>query len=49
MRAIFVPLARLARDLGQPGKVNTILIAGELTAPPIESCCASDTRWRIWG
>ncbi len=36
VRAIFVPLAKLARDLGQPGKVNTILIAGEVAAPPIE-------------
>jgi ABC-type lipoprotein release transport system permease subunit len=26
--AIFVPLARLQRDLGQSGKVNTILLAG---------------------
>ena len=37
VRAIFVPLARLARDLGQPGKVNTILIAGEGAAPPVEA------------
>src|SRR6266849_6255836 len=36
VRAMFVPLRRLARDLGQPGKVNTILIAGERTAPPIQ-------------
>jgi putative ABC transport system permease protein len=36
VEAIFVPLARLARDLGQPGKVNTILIAGEPAAAPIE-------------
>jgi ABC-type lipoprotein release transport system permease subunit len=36
VRAIFVPLARLARDLGQAGKVNTILIAGEPAAAPIE-------------
>ncbi len=36
VEAIFVPLARLARDLGQPGKVNTILIEGEPAAAPIE-------------
>jgi putative ABC transport system permease protein len=36
VRAIFVPLGRLARDLGQPDKVNTILIAGEPAAAPIE-------------
>ncbi len=36
VRAIFVPLGRLARDLGQAGKVNTILIAGEQDAAPIE-------------
>src|SRR5260221_7927917 len=36
VRAIFVPLRRLARDLGQPGKVNTILIAGEPAAGPVE-------------
>jgi ABC-type antimicrobial peptide transport system permease subunit len=36
VRAIFVPLARLARDLGQADKVNTILIAGEGAAAPVE-------------
>jgi putative ABC transport system permease protein len=36
VRAIFVPLHKLARDLGQAGKVNTILIAGEPEAVPIE-------------
>ncbi|PYT32866.1 MAG: hypothetical protein DMG58_09275 [Acidobacteria bacterium] len=36
VRAIFVPLRKLARDLGQAGKVNTILIAGEPAAAPIE-------------
>ena len=35
VRAIFVPLRRLARDLGQQGKVNAILIAGEQDAAPI--------------
>jgi hypothetical protein len=37
VRAIFVPLGRLARDLGQPGKVNTILVAGEDAAAPVET------------
>src|SRR5216683_1007578 len=37
VRAIFVPLGRLARDLGQPGRVNTILVAGESAAPPVET------------
>ena len=36
VRAIFVPLSRLGRDLGETGKVNTILIAGEPAAEPIE-------------
>src|SRR5262245_5069238 len=36
VRAIFVPLHKLARDLGQAGKVNTILIAGETAPAPIE-------------
>ena len=36
VRAIFVPLGRLERDLGERGKVNTILIAGEPAAAPIE-------------
>src|SRR5579859_2231016 len=36
VRAIFVPLRKLARDLGQAGKVNTILIAGNPSAAPIE-------------
>jgi putative ABC transport system permease protein len=36
VRAIFVPLKRLERDLGQTGKVNTILIAGEPAGVPIE-------------
>ena len=36
VRAIFVPLRKLARDLGQSGKVNAILIAGEPAAAPIE-------------
>jgi len=34
--AIFVPLRRLARDLGQPDKVNTILISGEPAVAPIQ-------------
>ena len=37
VRAIFVPLGRLARELGQPGKVNTILVAGEPAARPVET------------
>jgi len=37
VRAIFVPLHRLARDLGQPGKVNAILVAGEAAAAPVEA------------
>ncbi len=28
VRAAYVPLARLQRELGEPGKVNTVLIAG---------------------
>ncbi|HKW97635.1 MAG TPA: ABC transporter permease [Bryobacteraceae bacterium] len=36
VRAIFVPLNRFERDLGQAGKVNTILVAGETNAAPIE-------------
>jgi putative ABC transport system permease protein len=36
VRAIFVPLTRLGRDLGETGKVNTVLIAGEPAAAPIE-------------
>jgi hypothetical protein len=36
VHAIFVPLGKLARDLGQQGKANTILIAGEQTGGPIE-------------
>ncbi len=35
VRAIFVPLHKLTRDLGQAGKVNAILIAGESAAAPI--------------
>jgi len=35
--AIFVPLNRLARDLAQPGKMNTILVAGEGAAAPVEA------------
>lgn len=34
--AIFVPLRRLARDLGQPDKVNTILISGQSAVAPIQ-------------
>ena len=37
VRAIFIPLGKLARDLGQPGKVNTILVSGEGTAAPVET------------
>jgi putative ABC transport system permease protein len=36
VRAIFVPLGKLARELGQTGRVNTILISGETAARPIE-------------
>src|SRR5690348_5622249 len=36
VRAIFVPLRRLARDLDQAGKVNTILVAGETATAPLE-------------
>jgi len=36
VRAIFVPLSRLARELGQSGKVNTILISGGSSAPVLE-------------
>ncbi len=36
VRAIFVPLRRLARDLGETEKVNTVLIAGEQSAAPVE-------------
>ena len=36
VRAIFVPLTRLERDLGAMDKVNTILVAGEPGAVPIE-------------
>src|SRR5579862_573031 len=32
VRAAYVPLARLQRELGEPGKVNTVLIAG--ASPP---------------
>ncbi len=37
VRAIFVPLGRLARDLGQPARANTILVAGESAAAPVET------------
>ena len=37
VRAIFVPLNRLARDLGQAGRVNAILIAGEGAVQPVEA------------
>ncbi len=37
VRALFVPLGRLARELGQPGKVNTILVAGENAVAPVEA------------
>jgi len=37
VRAIFVPLGRLARDLRQSGKVNTILIGGEDAAAPVQA------------
>src|SRR5690348_12240258 len=37
VRAIFVPMKRLERDLGQSGKVNTILVAGEPAAAPLET------------
>jgi putative ABC transport system permease protein len=36
VRAIFVPLRKLARDLGQAAKANTILVAGEPDVAPIE-------------
>ena len=36
VRAIFVPLRRLEHDVGETGKVNTILIAGEPAAVPVE-------------
>ena len=36
VRAIFVPLSRLEHDLGEAGKVNTILVAREPAAAPIE-------------
>jgi putative ABC transport system permease protein len=34
--ALFVPLRRLARDLGEPDKVNTILISGQPAVSPIQ-------------
>ena len=37
VRAVFVPLHMLARDLGEAGKVNTILIAGEPAAAALET------------
>ena len=37
VRAIFLPLNGLARDLGQPGKVNALLVAGEGAAQPVEA------------
>jgi len=37
VRAVFVSLSRLARDLGQTGRVNTILVSGETAAGPVEN------------
>ncbi len=35
VRAVFVPLARLQRDLGQEDKVNTILVGGDLDSAEV--------------
>ncbi|MGA2041353.1 MAG: FtsX-like permease family protein [Bryobacteraceae bacterium] len=35
VRAVYVPLARLQRDLNQPGKVNTILVGRSSSAVPL--------------
>jgi ABC-type lipoprotein release transport system permease subunit len=36
VRAVYVPLARLQRDLNQPGKVNTILVERASRTAPLE-------------
>jgi ABC-type antimicrobial peptide transport system permease subunit len=36
VRAVYVPLALLQRDLNQPGKVNTILVGRTPSASPLE-------------
>jgi len=36
VRAAYVPLARLQRDLNQPGRVNTILVGRSSSAVPLE-------------
>ena len=36
VRAAYVPLARLQRDLNQPGKVNTILVGRDSRTAPLE-------------
>ena len=37
VRAVFVPLARLQRDLGQEDKVNTILVGGDLDSAEVQA------------
>jgi hypothetical protein len=37
VRAVYVPLARLQRDLNQPGKVNTILVGRSSSAVPLDN------------
>jgi ABC-type antimicrobial peptide transport system permease subunit len=36
VRAVYVPLARLQRDLNQPGRINTILVERASRAAPLE-------------
>ena len=36
VRAVFVPLARLQRDLGQEGKVNTVLVGASLETTVVQ-------------
>ena len=36
VRAVYVPLARLQRDLNQPGKINTILVGRASRTAPLE-------------
>ncbi len=43
VRAAFVPLGLLQRQLGEAGKVNTILISGGVRRT------FARLRWRIWG
>jgi putative ABC transport system permease protein len=47
VRAVFVPLRRLQRDLEQPGKVNTILVAAGLKKPLRDAYALEDAGIKL--